>query len=267
MKLARQARVKSKTGIYHVMLRGNECKPVFRDEEDKNRFVEIMLQKKEEAGSLIYAYCVMDNHVHMVVHERETGQPLETLMKRIGVTYALYFNRKYKRVGHVFQDRFRSEAIEAEPYMLSLIRYIHSNPVKANISQELNYAWSSYWRYSGKLPLLPEMAVILGRFASERQRAMALFREFQREKETREFLDLPADIGTGANARDILNAFLQRQNWRQEDLRRRENRGIVCDLIGTLVRRGGMSGREAAAITGLSREIVRRMLLSAEEKA
>jgi putative transposase len=125
IELARQARSKSESGIYHVMLRGNERKPVFLDEEDKNRLVEIMLQKKEAAGSHLYAYCIMDNHVHMVIRELENGQPLETLMKRIGVTYALYFNKKYKRVGHVFQDRFRSEVIEDESYLLSVIRYVH----------------------------------------------------------------------------------------------------------------------------------------------
>jgi putative transposase len=191
--LARQARSKSELGIYHVMLRGNERKSIFLDEEDKNRFVEIMLQKKEVAGSHLYAYCIMDNHVHMVIRELENGQPLETLMKRIGVTYALYFNKKYKRVGHVFQDRFRSEIIEDESYLLSVIRFVHKNPVQSEMVQGLNYSWSSYHWYIGfkkNLPLPAEMEDVLGQFSQDRRIAVKRFVEFHQEEETRAFLDV-----------------------------------------------------------------------------
>jgi putative transposase len=85
----------------------------------------------------------------LVISELENGQPLETLMKRVGVTYALYFNKKYKRVGHVFQDRFRSEIIEDESYLLSVIRYVHKNPVQSEMVQGLNYSWSNYHWYIG----------------------------------------------------------------------------------------------------------------------
>jgi putative transposase len=101
--LARQARSKSELGIYHVMLRGNERKPIFLDEEDKNRLVEIMLQMRDMAGSHLYAYCIMDNHVHMVIRELENGQTLETLMKRIGVTYALYSIKNICGLGVCFR--------------------------------------------------------------------------------------------------------------------------------------------------------------------
>ena len=96
------------------MMRGNELKPVFLDHEDKEKFLNIMLAKKDGASLRLYAYCIMDNHIHMLIHAIE--QPLERFMKRIGITYAAYFNKKYNRVGHVFQDRFRSEAIEDEAY-------------------------------------------------------------------------------------------------------------------------------------------------------
>jgi putative transposase len=265
--LARQARSKSELGIYHVMLRGNERKSIFLDEEDKNRFVEIMLQKKEVAGSHLYAYCIMDNHVHMVIRELENGQPLETLMKRIGVTYALYFNKKYKRVGHVFQDRFRSEVIEDEFYLLSIIRYVHRNPVQSEMVQGLNYSWSSYHWYIGfkkNLPLLTEMEDVLGRFSQDRRIAVKRFIEFHQEEETRAFLDVPEDSGNGENAEDILECFLQSHNRTKEDLNRSENRAIAAELIETLVRKSGISGREVAEITGINREKVRKILVSKE---
>jgi putative transposase len=265
--LARQARSKSELGIYHVMLRGNERKSIFLDEEDKNRFVEIMLQKKEVAGSHLYAYCIMDNHVHMVIRELENGQPLETLMKRIGVTYALYFNKKYKRVGHVFQDRFRSEIIEDESYLLSVIRFVHKNPVQSEMVQGLNYSWSSYHWYIGfkkNLPLLAEMEDVLGKFSQDSRIAVKRFIQFHQEEETRAFLDVPEDSGNGKNAEDILESFLQRHNWTKEDLNRSKNRAIVAELIETLVYKSEISGREVAEITGINREKVRRILVSKE---
>jgi len=263
--LARQARCKSESGIYHVMLRGNERKSVFLDDEDKNRFIATMLQKREVAGSHLYAYCVLDNHLHMVVQELEKGEPLKTLMKRIGVTYALYFNRKYKRVGHVFQDRFRSEAIEDETYLLSVIRYVHANPVKADLLQGLNYVWSSYARYSGQQPLLPEMGKILDQFSRDRSTAMKLFVAFQQEADYRVLLDVPEAGNARENAEYILEEFLQSQNWTNADLQRRDNRARVADLIKTIVHISGISGREVAEITGINREKVRRMLVSMEQ--
>lgn len=247
------------------MLRGNERKSVFLDEEDKNRFIEIILQKKEAAG--LYAYCVRDNHVHMVIQERENGQSLETLMKRIGVTYAVYFNKKYKRVGHVFQDRFRSEAIEDEADLLSLICYVHRDPVKAEIPQGLNYFWSSYPRYIGlkkNLSLLPEMAGILDQLSRDRKTAVKRFIKFHQEEGNHAFLDISEVSDDGEEAEAILEKFLRSHNLLKEDLNTSENRAIAAELIQNLVRKSGISGRQVADLTGLNREKVRKIIMSLE---
>ena len=263
--MARQARSKSESGIYHVMLRGNERKSVFPDENDKNRFLEIMLQKKEAAASSLFAFCVMDNHVHMVIQESVQGQPLETLMKRIGVTYAMYFNRKYKRVGHVFQDRFRSEIVATESYLFAVIRYVHMNPVKAGMIRGLDYAWSSYRWYVDKsnFPLLAEMEEILKQFSRERKIALKKFTEFHQVEDNRTFLDLSENDGDG-NAEEIFEEFLLRNKLAKEDLNYRGNQAVLAELVGELVRKCGLSGRKVAEITGINREKVRRMLVSKE---
>lgn len=262
--VARQARSKSITGIYHVMLRGNERKPVFLDEEDKRKFIDILLQKKEGEASLVYAYCVMDNHVHMVIHE--AGQLLDRFMKRIGITYAAYFNKKYHRVGHVFQDRFRSEPINDEAYLLSVIRYIHKNPFGPEQCPSLNYLWSSYPSYMGykdSMPLLPEMEDILGRFYSDRKSAQQGFREFHLTEEAQYFfLDMPEE--TGENAEDILKGFLQSQAWSMGDLKKNENQLIVKELLEMLLVRSKISARQIAQLTGINREKVRKMVVSLE---
>lgn len=263
--MARQARIKSETGIYHVMLRGNERKPVFLDEEDKSKFLEVVLRKKEAAVSRLFAYCVMDNHVHLVIQELENGQPLDTLMKRIGVSYAIYFNKKYKREGHVFQDRFRSEAIEEESYLLSVIRYVHQNPVKAKIVDGLNYRWSSYNIYIGKkgnMSLLPEMEEVLSQFSVDKRSSVRNFIEYHQAEDNNAFIDVPAS--NVENAKDILDDFLQRQSLSLDDLNKRENIDKASEIIEKLVCETGMSGRQAAEMVGINREKVRRILVSKE---
>jgi REP element-mobilizing transposase RayT len=261
--VARQARSKSTTGIYHVMLRGNERKSIFLDEEDKLKFIDILLQKKEGEASLLYAYCVMDNHVHMVIHE--AGQLLDRFMKRIGITYAAYFNRKYNRVGHVFQDRFRSEPIDDEAYLLSVIRYIHKNPFGPEQSLSPDYLWSSYPSYMGyndSMPLLPEMEDILVRFSSDRKSAQQGFNEFHLAEEAQHlFLDMPDET---ENAEDILKSFLESQAWSMGDLKKNENQLIVKELIELLIVRSKISGRQIAQLTEINREKVRKMVVSLE---
>lgn len=264
--MARQARSKSTTGIYHVMLRGNERKPVFLDEEDKQKLIDILLQRKEGSASLLYAYCIMDNHVHLVIQEAQ--QSLDCFMKRVGVSYAAYFNKKYSRVGHVFQDRFRSKPIEDEAYLLSVIRYIHKNPCSPECSTAMDYFWSSYPSYMGykqSLPLLPEMEGILGRFAADRKRALQCFYEFHLadEPSTCQFLDMPDEADE--NADTVLQGFLQSRAWSIEDLQKPDNRHMVLELITMLMTRCQISARQIAQLTGINREKVRRMLVSAEQ--
>lgn len=262
--MARQARSKSATGIYHVMLRGNERKSVFLDENDKNKFVDIMLQKKDGTAISLYAYCVMDNHVHVVIQEVE--QSLNRFMKRIGVTYAAYFNKKYNRVGHVFQDRFRSETIEDEAYLLSVIRYIHRNPFTSELSPTTSYPWSSYPSYMGhadRFPLLPEMENILSQFSSDRYNAIQRFGEFHlTEEKQHHFLDIVDE--NGENAEELLKSFLQNRSISIEDLQKTEQQLILTELIQMLIARSKISCRQVAQLIGINREKVRKIAVSPE---
>lgn len=263
--MARQARSKSATGIYHVMLRGNERRPVFIDDEDKHRFTEIILQKKQSSSCRLYAFCILDNHVHLIF--QEVDQPLETLMKRIGVTYAAYFNKKYSRIGHVFQDRFRSEAIEDESYLLSAIRYVHNNPVKLKGEFTINYPWSSYPWYMGNKQdavLLPEMEETLSMFSSNRQKARQLFSEFHLQEGQHQFLEVAATKSASEKPEDLIADFLGSRQWTLEDLGKKENVGVTADFIRALLVHGGISGRQIAQLTGINREKVRRLAVSVE---
>ena len=146
--MPRQARAVSESGIYHVMLRGVNRQPIFVDGEDNERFLEILRAYKQVCGYELYAYCLMGNHVHLLM--KVGGEDLSKVFKRIGCSYSYWFNRKYERTGHVFQDRYRSKPVTDDGYLLAATRYIHQNPLKAGLCDELaDYPYSSYRDYIG----------------------------------------------------------------------------------------------------------------------
>lgn len=153
--MGRKPREKSGTGIYHVMLRGVNRQDIFEDEEDytvfKKQLYHVVFYKDENgkpqpSRCAIYAYCLMTNHVHLLI--RETEEELSTVIKRITVGYAHYYNGKYQHVGHLFQNRFKSEVVGSEAYFITLLRYIHQNPIAAGITRSVGeYRWSSWTEY------------------------------------------------------------------------------------------------------------------------
>jgi REP element-mobilizing transposase RayT len=145
-KMPRQARRKSESGLYHVMMRGINHQTIFYDQEDFNKFLDILAEYKASEGFKIFAYCLMNNHIHLLIKEEKST--LEQIFKKIGVKFVYWYNVKYNRIGHLFQDRFKSEPVNNDKYLLTVMRYIHQNPIKAGISQSIeNYDYSSYQDY------------------------------------------------------------------------------------------------------------------------
>lgn len=143
--MPRLSRQISSTGIYHAMLRGIDGRDIFLDQNDKRVFLRKVAAVKKKVDFNLYAYCLMNNHVHLLVKESEE---IGTSIKRIAVGYVQWHNHKYGRRGHLFQNRFRSEPVETEAYFKTVLRYIHLNPVKANmVHKPEDYRWSSYGDY------------------------------------------------------------------------------------------------------------------------
>lgn len=142
--MARTNRIKSITGIYHVMLKGIDDRNIFLDEMDRNKFKNILLRATTSDLFSLIAYCFMNNHIHLVIKENE---PIGKSIQRITVSYSYYHNIKYGRIGHLFNNRYRSKAVESENYLLNLIAYIHQNPIKSGLSTGLEYTWSSHLEY------------------------------------------------------------------------------------------------------------------------
>ncbi len=142
--MARQARKQSVNGIYHVMLRGMNQQQIFKDEEDREKYLQIVRECKEISGFTLLAYCLMGNHIHLLL--KEGTEPLGQIFKRIGTRFVYWYNVKYQRDGHLFHDRFKSEPIDDDEYLLTVLRHIHQEPVKAGICDRPEDYHDSSWR-------------------------------------------------------------------------------------------------------------------------
>ncbi|WP_094604385.1 hypothetical protein SPSIL_053930 [Sporomusa silvacetica DSM 10669] len=253
--MARCARKKSASGIYHIMLRGINQQDIFLDDEDYCRFLEIMKRVKESRSCVIYGYCLMGNHVHLLLREEDEG--LSVIMKRIGTSYAWWYNQKYDRVGHVFQNRFQSETIETEAYLLGVLRYIHNKPVKANlvvIPEE--YKWSSCQVYYGGKDSFELLytSFILDILSSNRETAIKQFADFMQKPNTDQFMDVPvkqrkSDEELAQEVKELLNGqpigILQSLDIEQRNKIIKQIKGIV-----------GVTQRQIARVTGIHQSII-----------
>lgn len=157
--MSRTPRTISGTGIYHAMMRGINHQDIFHDSTDYNYFLSVMRRNllkrgpyKQAIGSncYYYAYCLMPNHIHLLIQEGFDN--VSNIVKRITISYVYYYNHKYQRDGHLFKERFRSEPVNDMSYFTMLLRYIHRNSVEAQlIKNVIDYPYSSWREYCGMI--------------------------------------------------------------------------------------------------------------------
>lgn len=176
--MARQPRIHVAGAVYHVIARGNNREAVFKESSDKQLYLQLLQHYKEKFPYQLWAYVLMDNHVHLLI--RVVDDPLAKIMQGVQLTYTQYFNKKYQRVGHVFQQRYKAKMCRQDRYLLTLLRYIHYNPVKAGISADLNYPWSShqYYLQAQTSSSLVDIAFVLGLFSEQAADAVQGYRAF-----------------------------------------------------------------------------------------
>ena len=143
--MPRIARIYGESGYMHVYTRGNGKQIIFEDRADYIYYLNLLKKYSLETGVTICAFCLMENHVHILVHDPE--RKITNLMRKLNSAYSGYFNWKNKRTGHLFEGRFNGIPIESEDYLLRAFRYILNNPKSANICETAKYPWSSYARY------------------------------------------------------------------------------------------------------------------------
>lgn len=177
--MARPLRIAYPGAYYHVTSRGNEQKDVFKSQRDREKFLEYLASATERYGAVIHVYCLMSNHYHLLL-ETPAGN-ISQIMRHINGAYTTYFNIKRKRSGHLFQGRFKAILVEADEYAAELSRYIHLNPVRAEmVERPEDYRWSSYRSYIGQnaAPEWLKMGMILGYFGNKAEEAGKKYRTF-----------------------------------------------------------------------------------------
>lgn len=254
--MPRENRTFSGTGIYHIMGRGNEKKNIFLDPEDKIKFVEILRNKKKQQEYILYGYCIMNNHFHLLIKEEKDS--ISRIMKRINTSYACYFNKKYDRVGHVFQDRYRSEAVENEGYLLGVLRYIHNNPVKAGlVSTPLDYQWCSFNQYIKQKDDLVECNEILKIFSQDKNKSIKLFEEYSYAKNEDTFIDTNDEDAEKLQIQRLVEHFIDAK--RKTIIEIKADKKLRDDLIKKLKKDTNASIRKIAEELRINRNIVQRV--------
>jgi putative transposase len=175
--VARQPRLEFENALYHVIARGLERRPIFRDDDDRRWYLERLTELSRRSDVQLLAYCLMPNHIHLAVR---TGRvPLSRVMSRLQTSYAVYFNKRHGRIGPVFQGRYRALLVDQDSYLLALVRYIHLNPVGARLAKRPEeFPWSSHAAYlKGPVPWLSSETILetLGSSPSSARRAFQRF--------------------------------------------------------------------------------------------
>ena len=258
--MPRQQRQKSQSGYYHIMIRGNERRNIFLDDKDRLRFIDTLYEKKQGLQFYLHAYCLMDNHVHLMISEGD--EDIATSMKRITVSYVYYFNKKYERVGHLFQDRFKSEAIEGDSYVISLARYIHQNPVKATMVKTADeYKWSScnsYLNADNLFSKILDMDTVLDLYSSDREKAKRLFAKELNVLSPDSFLDLQEEekVITGEAGKAMFDTILLEHQIDGNNYTKAQLNTVIKELKEAT----NLSIRKISSITGLNKDKINQLL-------
>ena len=176
--MPRRARVEVEGGLYHVITRGNNRRPIFSSPADYEKFLSLLAVQKIRLPFFLYAYCLMTNHVHLLIERR-----LDTvgrIMHRLLTAYSQYYNRRYRRVGHLLEGRHRAILCQSDRYLSELVRYIHLNPVRAKmVSTPEQYRFSGHRAYLGmELAGIVDVDPVLRHFGAKKGLAREAYGHF-----------------------------------------------------------------------------------------
>ncbi len=275
--MPRHYRLKGEYNTYHITQRGNEKKNIFLCDKDRARYLHTLCCMKEKYNFILEAYCLMNNHVHLLVYDN--GRDISQIIKSINISYVYYFNHTHERVGHLFQDRFGSEIIRDDKYLLSASAYIHNNPVKAGlVNKPEEYAWSSFKAFIGIEKnehqfIHPDR--LLEMISCNKENAARAYYEYVLMKQSQkqiEFMDFDNDkhILSKEN-NNFINTTVNAENYIKEKLfKSGMTKGALCanksfrnEIIKYLRSNSSMNLREIGKIVGgLSESTISKIVKS-----
>ena len=177
--MARKPRVHYEGALYHVMARGNNGEYILKSKEDKELYIETIKRYKKKDKFNLFAYCIMDNHIHLLIQVKE--EPLGSIMQKIQQVYTQTYNKRYKRTGHVFQQRYKAILCGMDEYLLHLTKYIHFNPVQAKITKDVNYKWSSFEAYKNGNNEFVDVDFVLQMMMKDKRKAIKEFVKYMND--------------------------------------------------------------------------------------
>lgn len=179
--MPRRARLDAPGALHHIMVRGINRAAIFHDDQDRSKFLERLGATVSEANCAVYAWTLMTNHVHILF--KSGGKGISAVMRKLLTWYAIYHNRRHRRTGHLFENRYKSIICDEDNYLLALVRYIHLNPLRAKMVENMEdldiYPWSGHSSVMGKkeYPWMDTGYVLL-QFNDAKRRARGAYRKF-----------------------------------------------------------------------------------------
>ena len=245
--MARQARQISPTGLYHVVFRGVNKQDIFEEDIDYEKMITILKDLKEEMKFEILVYCLMSNHVHILLKENVCGE-ISLIMKRLLTKYARWYNIKYGRSGALIANRYKSVPVEVDEYFLELIRYVHQNPVKAGIAKKPeDYSYSSYTEYVKKANIC-DVDFVFGMMGKTE------FKEFHKENGKFEFKVTDSKKKSDEEVIFLIKKEYQLENSQEiSKMPKPERNKIIAEL------KLKYSTRQLQRITGVSRSVISKI--------
>lgn len=236
------------------MLRGINRQMIFEDDQDKQQLLDTMKRFQPISNVGVHSYCLMDNHIHLLLKEKD--ESISRFIQRVSSSFVHWYNHKYDRIGHLFQDRFRSEIIETMPSFLRVLRYIHQNPVKAGITTNVfAYKWSSIHEYIHASAFV-DCDLGLQLFSSNTSQACQLFSEYMQIDNEDVFLD--DGITASRSDLEVRNRMNQLGIPNASTLQQM-NRGHRNAVLSELKELRGISIRQLERITGISKSVIDRV--------
>lgn len=237
----------SNTGYMHLIVRGVGKQLIFEEQSDYQFYLKMLEQYSELTGVTIIAYCLMGNHVHLLVYDPLKNTP--ALMQRMNLIYATYYNRKYSRVGHLFQNRYLNENIDTEAQLMIVFRYILNNPAKAGICRPADYAWSSYHLYDDEDSFV-DTTPLVKLFGSRRA-----YRDFIAEPNADRCMEAFPSRRDDEWAKNVIRFVLHEESGTalQAYPRRERNQAL------RRLKEEGLTNRQLERLTGISKSVIQRV--------
>lgn len=251
--MSRNARQLSSTDTYHVVIRGADHQLLFEEKKDYQKYLEILQLYEAECQFELYAYCLMPNHIHLLIHSPVTS--LGSVFRHVSTTYSSWFNAKYNRTGYLQEGRYFSEPVETEKYLFTVLRYIHQNPIKAGLETVPGetYPWNSFCDYISGINDIVNIEYILQLLGG-----LESFRSLHQIIVEEECLDintlrkrLPDDV-----ARDIIRTECNCETVSDfQKLTLLERNGNII-----LLRKKGLSIRQINRLTGTPKGVIEKII-------